>query len=178
MDAGKAAGLLVLLGVVGVLAAIVGSGIEAGPVKFRTIPRSRQVLLAVASVCVIAGGVGWWAVQRSGPGSIASATGVNVPKGGLRVVLIPKRGNIARGEPIAVTSQVMDKDGGIGTSQCAMHWQDVVHGVVVRSDTTECDATFTEPSADRAGVHTITARVEGTAGANGSGKGTVSVTVD
>ena len=177
MDAGKVAGLLVLLGVVGVLAAIVGSGIEAGPVKFRSIPRSRQALLAVASVCVIAGGVAWWAVQRhSGSGGAAGET-VSVPKGGLRVVLIPARGNIARGEPISVTSQVIDADGEIGASQCVMHWRDEVDGSVVRTDTTACDATFREPAAARAGVHRITAAVEGIAGASGSGSASVSVTV-
>jgi hypothetical protein len=55
VDAGQVAGLLVLLGVVGVLAAIAGSGIEAGPVKFPSIPGSRQKPLALASVVVIAG---------------------------------------------------------------------------------------------------------------------------
>ena len=67
MDAGQVAGLLVLLGVVGVLAAIVGSGVEAGPVKFPSIPSSRQKLLAVTSIAVIVGGVVWWIVQQHQP---------------------------------------------------------------------------------------------------------------
>jgi len=36
--------------VVGVLAAIVGSGIEAGPVKFPSIPGSRQKPLALSLI--------------------------------------------------------------------------------------------------------------------------------
>ena len=50
MSASDVAGLLVLLGVVGVLAAIVGSGVEAGPVKFPSIPGARQKPLRI-SIC-------------------------------------------------------------------------------------------------------------------------------
>jgi hypothetical protein len=59
VEAGQVAGLLVLLAVVGVLTAIVGSGVEPGPVKLPAIPGSRQKPLALVSVLVVAGGIAW-----------------------------------------------------------------------------------------------------------------------
>ena len=56
MDAGQVAGLLGVVGVVGVL---VGSGVEPGPVKLPAIPGSRQKPLALVSVLVVAGGIAW-----------------------------------------------------------------------------------------------------------------------
>jgi hypothetical protein len=178
MDAAQVAGLLVLLGVVGVLAAIVGSGIQAGPVKFPSIPSSRQKLLAVTSVAVAAGGIVWSLSQRDPGGNTASAT-TTFPKGGLRVILIPNRAHATVGDDIVVTSSVDDgtPGGGLGYGQCAINWRDVVGGALVRQDTTECQKAFTEPHATKVGVHHISANVEAMAGATGTGTRTVDVTV-
>jgi hypothetical protein len=176
MDAAQVAGLLVLLGVVGVLAAIVGSGIQAGPVKFPSIPDSRQTLLAVTSVAVVAGGVVWSLAQRDA-GDKAGVTTTAAPKGGLRIVLVPKRANANVGDDIVVGSTVIDRDGELGNSQCAMSWRDVVNGKVVREDTTACDGTFTEPNASWVGVHRISVAVEGMHGGTGSGSRSVNVNV-
>ena len=110
MSAGQAAGLLVLLGVVGVLAAIVGSGIEAGPVKFASIPGSRQKPLAIASALVIVGGALWWVIQQQSGTSAQmpsnAAQTEPVATGRLRVVLIPANSNIRVGDPLSVSSEV------------------------------------------------------------------------
>jgi hypothetical protein len=114
MSAGQAAGLLVLLGVVGVLAAIVGSGIEAGPVKFPSIPGSRQKPLALASALVIVGGAAWWAVQQQSgttsqpPPSSPVLTGP-VATGKLRVVLIPANSNIRIGNSVLALAVVLPR---------------------------------------------------------------------
>jgi hypothetical protein len=177
MDAGQAAGLLVLLGVVGVLAAIVGAGLQAGPVKFPSIPRSRQRPLAAVSVIVVVGAVAWWAIQRN------ADTGAGTPqtnatlRGGLRVLLTPSSGDIRVGQALAVTSYVGDASGQIGSSQCVMTWKDLLAGRVVYSSTTDCDATFRRRSIRPAGVHQITASAEGIRGAQGTGSHTVDVTV-
>jgi hypothetical protein len=176
MDAAQVAGLLVLLGVVGVLAAIVGSGIQAGPVKFPSIPSSRQKLLAITSVAVVVGGVIWSVSQRD-PGSKTDIAAPALPKGGLRIVLVPRHGNVTVGDDIGIASTVVDKDGGLGDGQCAMSWRDVVDGKLVREDTTPCDGTFTEPSASKVGVHRVNVSVEAMAGATGTGTRTVNVIV-
>ena len=171
------AGLLVLLGVVGVLAAIIGSGLEAGPVKFPSIPGSRQKPLALASVVVVAGGIAWWAVQQRSTSDATRAAGQTLAAGKLRVLLIPANGNIRAGDPLVVRSEVADADGGLGPGQCVMTWREEVAGAIVRRDTTECDATFSNPAAARTGVHHVSVSVEGTAGVTGSGSRSVDVTV-
>jgi hypothetical protein len=159
MSAGQAAGLLVLLGVVGVLAAIVGSGIEAGPVKFPSIPGSRQKPLALASALVIVGGAAWWAVQqqsgtKSQPPSSPVLTGP-VATGKLRVVLIPANSNIRIGNALSVSSEVYNSLGQqLGNGQCELKWNDAVSD---RKATTECNATFSEPPVSAAGIHRIVA---------------------
>jgi hypothetical protein len=181
MDAGQVAGLLVLLGVVGVLAAIVGAGIQAGPVKFPSIPSSRQRPLAVVSVLVVAGAATWWAIARQADTGSAtpqtSQTSATPPSGGLRVLLTPSSGNIRVGQELAVASYVGDASGQTGNGQCVMTWKDRVAGRVVHSDTTDCDATFRWTSARPAGVHRITASAEGIRGAEGTASKTVQVTV-
>jgi hypothetical protein len=178
MDAGQVAGLLVLLGVVGVLAAIVGAGLQAGPVKFPSIPPSRQRPLAVVSVLVVAGAAAWWAIQRhADSGKATPQTNAVSRSGGLRVLLTPSSGNIRVGQALAVTSYVGDAGGQIGSSQCVMTWKDLVTGRVVYSDTTDCDATFRWTSVRPAGVHHITASAEGVRGAQGTGSRTVEVSV-
>lgn len=176
MDAAQVAGLLILLGVVGVLAAIVGSGIRAGPVTFPSIPSSRQKLLAVTSVAVVAGGVAWSLSQSGGGGGADTAT-TTFPKGGLRVILIPNHANAKLGDDIVVTSSVDDKDGGLGDSQCAMRWQDIVDRRVVWEDTTPCQGTFEEPNVSHIGLHRISVAVEAMAGAHGTGNRAVDVNV-
>jgi hypothetical protein len=181
MDAGKVAGLLVLLGVVGVLAAIVGSGLEAGPVKFPSIPSSRQKLLAGASIAVVAGGVGWWIVQQGQKEKPArSTTSVaksSVAPGTLRIVLLPASSDVHVGDTLSVSSTVIDSDGEIGTDQCVLTWRDEVQSKLVRSDTTKCDATFTEPSVSKPGVHRITVTGEGQHGSSGTGTRSIDVNV-
>jgi hypothetical protein len=176
MDAAQVAGLLVLLGVVGVLAAIVGSGIQAGPVKFPSIPSSRQKLLAVTSLAVVVGGVVWSVSQRD-PGDKAGVTTPALPHGGLRIVLVPRQANATVGDDVVVASTVIDRDGELGNSQCAMSWRDVAGGKVVREDTTACDGTFTVPNASQMGVHHISVAAEGMHGGIGSGTRTVDIIV-
>ena len=177
MEASQVAGLLVLLGVVGVLAAIIGSGLEAGPVKFPSIPGSRQKPLAVASVVVVAGGIAWWAVQQRSTSNEPRTAGQTPAAGKLRVLLIPAQGNIRAGDPLVVRSEVSGPDSGLGTGQCVMTWREEVAGVIVRRDTTDCDATYSNPAATRTGVHHVNVSVEGTAGATGTGSRSVDVTV-
>jgi hypothetical protein len=179
MDAGQVAGLLVLLGVVGVLAAIVGTGLQAGPVKFPSIPNSRQRPLAAVSLLVVAGAAAWWAIQRhSGVGEATTTqTSTTAQSSPLRVLLTPSSGNIRLGKALSVTSYVGDAGGQIGNGQCVMTWKDRVAGRVVYGDTTDCDATFRLTSVRPAGMHNITASVEGIRGAQGTGSRTVEVTV-
>jgi hypothetical protein len=177
MDASNVAGLLVLLGVVGVLAAIIGSGLEAGPVKFPSIPGTRQVPLAVASVVVIAGGLVWWAILQRSSSDTPNAAASDVPRGTLRIVLVPAKANIRVGDPLSVSSTIYDVDGQIGTEQCAMTWRDAVGGKIVRRDTTACEATFTEPAVTQAGLHRVSVNAEGSRGAIGSGSKTVEISV-
>lgn len=179
MSAGQAAGLLVLLGVVGVLAAIVGSGLEAGPVKFPSIPRSRQKPLALASAVVIVGGAVWWVLQRqSGTGAKApSGTGQTgpAPTGTLTVVLIPPNQNLRIGDPLPIQSQVDDSNSNqLGNGQCVMHWSDPASSF---TQTTGCNATVTEPPLSAPGVHLITVKADGISGLHATGVGRVSVTV-
>lgn len=177
MQASDVAGLLVLLGVVGVLAAIIGSGLEAGPVKFPSIPGSRQKPLALASVLVVIGGIAWWAVLQHTPADQASATTKRSAGGVLHIVLVPTSGHLRLGETVTVTSSVSDSDAGLGPGQCAMSWRDEVRGKTVRSDTTACNGTFTEPNAAPSGTHHISVGAEGFAGASGRGSRSVDVEV-
>jgi hypothetical protein len=178
MDAAQVAGLLVLLGVVGVLAAIVGSGIQAGPVKFPSIPSSRQKLLAVTSIAVVVGGVVWSLSQRD-QGRTGDSTTPAAPNAGLRVILVPNHANAAVGEDIVVTSSVDDNQFRVplDPGQCAMSWRDVVHGKLVREDTTKCQGSFTEPNTSEVGVHHISVRAESMAGGSGTGTRSVDVIV-
>lgn len=176
MDAGQVAGLLVLLGVVGVLTAIVGSGIEAGPVKFPSIPGSRQKPLAVASVLVVAGGLGWWVVQQRTDSSASStiATGT-VRTSKLRVSLIPVANSVRLGQRLAIRAEVYDSRGQqLGSGQCQLDWSD---SATSWSETTPCIATASEQSVAKPGVHRVTARAEGRGGLVARGSGMVSVTV-
>jgi hypothetical protein len=178
MSAGQVAGLLVLLGVVGVLAAIVGSGLEAGPVKFPSIPRSRQKPLAVASALVIVGGGLWWVVQRRSDTKTQTASNATQtgPPGRLRVELIPSNSNIRVGHALSVRSEVYNSLGQqLGTGQCVLTWKDAASGRPAMH--TKCDATFSEPSLSKAGVHRIVAEAEGTSGLQASGMKTIEVTV-
>ena len=178
MSASDVAGLLVLLGVVGVLAAIVGSGIEAGPVKFPSIPGARQKPLALVSVLVVAGGLSWWIVQQRRADNTASPpTRSQTPALGsrLRVVLIPNAARRQLGERLAVRSEVYDTNGQqLGSGQCALDWKDEASSSTA---TTRCTATFTEPSVRPAGRHHITAAAQGTGGLLANGSGSVDVTV-
>ena len=168
MDAGQAAGILVLLGVVGLLTAIGGSGIAAGPVKFPTIARGRQIPLALASVAVVAGGLAWWAVQRPGsPATPPAVEGVAAPRGTdrtrLRVVLVDD--SVPAQRKIAIESEVYDEQGAqLGPVQCVLHWRDDLGP----ETTTRCALGFVERRA-APGLHHITARAEGTANVIGSG---------
>ena len=178
MSASDVAGLLVLLGVVGVLAAIVGSGIEAGPVKFPSIPGTRQKPLALASTLVLVGGLTWLIVQHHGDTTAPPSTRSQTPAVGskLRVVLIPNAARRQVGTRLAVRSEVYDTNGQqLGNGQCALGWRDSANG---SSATTGCTATFTEPSIRPAGVHHISAAAQGTGGLLASGKGSVDVMVD
>ncbi|MFZ1879766.1 MAG: hypothetical protein WAU41_06335 [Gaiellaceae bacterium] len=178
MSASDVAGLLVLLGVVGVLAAIVGSGVEAGPVKFPSIPGARQKPLALASTLVIAGGLTWWIVQQhSGDNAAPTSKASQTPAAGsrLRVVLIPDVARAQVGKRFAVRSEVYDTNGQqLGSGQCALAWRDEANDAV---ETTGCTATFTEPSIRPAGQHHISAAAQGTGGLLASGRGTVDVMV-
>ena len=179
MSAGQAAGLLVLLGVVGVLAAIVGSGIEAGPVKFPSIPGSRQKPLAVTSALVIVGGVLWWVIQK--PSGTNTQTTSNAVQTGpvtaekLTVDLLPADNNIRVGQLLLVSSEVYDPTGQqLGSAQCELSWYDAVSK---RFATTVCNGHFSEPRVSKAGIHRIVARADGRHGTLGMGSGKVDVSV-
>lgn len=175
MDAGQVAGLLVLLGVVGVLAAIVGSGIEAGPVKFPSIPGSRQKPLAVASVLVVAAGISWWVVQqRTGIGN-ATTTSVPPPTERLTISLIPSSSDVHVGDDLKITAEVSDSNGQqLGTGQCELDWKDSK----TRWDrNTTCGGTATEQSVTKAGVHDITVTAQGLGGLRAHGSRILPVTI-
>lgn len=178
MDASQVAGLLILLGVVGVLAAIVGSGIEAGPVKFPSIPGSRQKPLAVASAVVILGGSTWWAIQQSGGSdglTTAAVQTLTKASGKLRLSLIPARSNIRLGSKIVVSSEVYNSLGQeLGSGECDLSWSDALSNW---NATTPCIAKVSEPDVVQAGVHEIIARAQGRGGLLASGAAAVKVTV-
>lgn len=179
MDAGQVAGLLVLLGAVGVLAAIGGSGLEAGPVKFPSIPGSRQKPLALASVVVIVGGVTWWVIQRgSGTATSGEKTTTDIGRsanGKLRVSLIPAKSFIRVGENLSVSAEVYDSLGQqLGGGQCALTWSDPLNKWTA---TTRCVSTVSEPSISRPGVHQIAVKAQGLGGLLATGTGSVSVNV-
>lgn len=168
MDAGQVAGLLVLLGVVGVLAAIVGSGIEAGPVKFPSIPGSRQKPLAVVSVLVVAGGISWWVVQQTtGAGNVAT-TNTPPPSKKLNISLIPSSNDVHVGDDLKIMAEVSNSNGQqLGTGQCALHWKD---SKTSWAPTTTCDGPGIERSVPKAGVHDITATAQGLGGLRAHGR--------
>ena len=177
MDAGQVAGLLVLLGVVGVLTAIVGSGIEAGPVKFPSIPGSRQKPLALVSVLVVAGGISWWVVQRQDGGNAGTATLTSrtPPTGRLRVSLIPAASSVRVGDRLSIRAEVYDSRGQqLGSGQCQLDWSDSASNWTAA---TPCVATAIERSATGPGVHRVTARAQGLGGLLAQGSGSVEVTV-
>jgi hypothetical protein len=178
MSADEVAGLLVLLGVVGVLAAIVGNGIAVGPVKFPRIPSSRQKLLAAASAVVIFGGV-WWVVQQ-GSGNGAHSGGNPTQSetratGRLRLALLPAPNEASVGETVTVGATVYDSLGQqLGNGQCLINWSDRLSQWTA---TTGCIAKVSERSVSKAGVHVIVAKAEGTAGVVGAGEAEVRITV-
>lgn len=178
MSTDEVAGLLVLVGVVGVLAAIVGNGLAVGPVKFPRIPPSRQRLLASASAVVIVGGV-WWVVQQgsgSGPhGGGSPSQSDTEPSGRLRLALLPASNEAAVGETVTVGATVYNSLGQqLGNDQCLINWSDALG---TWTATTGCIATVSEHSVSKAGVHVIVARAEGTAGVVGAGEAEVRITV-
>ena len=161
------------------LAAIAGSGIQAGPVKFPSIPSSRQKPLAIASAVVVAGGVLWWVIQQQSetktppPSQVAQTGAVADQK--LKIDLIPANSNIRVGDALSVLSEVYDSHGDqIGTGQCELRWSDTLSGW---NATTACDATFSEPSVTKVGVHRIVARADGRNGILGKGSNSIEVTV-
>jgi hypothetical protein len=161
-----------------VLAAIVGSGVEAGPVKFPSIPSSRQKLLAVTSIGVIVGGVVWWTVQQhQATQSRAGGVSTSVPPGGLRVSLVPVSSNIHVGHRILVTVTVSDANGTLGAGQCTLTWRDEVKSSAIEAPTTTtCAGPFSE-LATRPDTHHISATAEGINGTQGTGSGSIDVTV-
>ena len=174
MDAGQVAGLLILLGVVGVLAAIVGSGIEAGPVKFPSIPGSRQKPLAVASALVAAGGISWWVVQQT-TGSGNATTTAPPPTEKLSVSLIPSSSDVHVGDDLTITAEVSDSNGQqLGTGQCELDWKD---SLTSWAATTRCGGAATEHAVAAAGVHDITVTAQGLGGLRAHGSRTLPVTV-
>lgn len=174
MDAGQVAGLLVLLGVVGVLAAIVGSGIEAGPVKFPSIPGSRQKPLAVASTLVVAGGISWWAVQQTTSGAKAT-TNTPPPTQKLTISLIPSSNDVRVGDDLQIAAEISDSNGQqLGTGQCELDWQD---SKTSWTATTRCGGRATEHSIAKAGVHDITVTAHGLGGLRAHGFRTLPITV-
>ena len=178
MDAGQVAGLLVLLGVVGVLTAIVGSGIEAGPVKFPSIPGSRQKPLALASILVVAGGIAWWVVQRQSTGNEQAVTTTSSPPptGKLRVSLIPEHNPVPVGGTIRISAEVYDSNQNqLGDGQCQLDWKDTSTSW---TRTTDCVASPTESPATGSGVHLFVVRAQGRGGLNGQGIGKARVTVE
>ncbi|HXK12964.1 MAG TPA: hypothetical protein VNH45_00360 [Gaiellaceae bacterium] len=161
MDAGQVAGLLVLLGVVGVLAAIVGSGIEAGPVKFPSIPGSRQKPLAVASVLVVAGGISWWVVQQTTGGRNATTT-TPPPTKKLTISLIPSSNDVRVGDDLKIAAEVSNSNGQqLGTGQCELDWRD---SKTTWAPVTTCEGPGIERSITKAGVHDITVTARGLGG--------------
>jgi hypothetical protein len=168
----------VLVGVVGVLAAIVGNGIAVGPVTFPRIPSSRQRLLASASAVVIVGGV-WWVVQL-GSGNGAHRGGSPTQSetkatGRLRLALLPASNEASVGETVTVSASVYNSLGQqLGNGQCLINWSDTLSDWTA---TTGCIATVAERSVSKAGVHIILARAEETAGVVGAGKAQVRITV-
>lgn len=176
MDAGQVAGLLVLLGVVGVMAAIVGSGIQAGPVKFPSIPGSRQKPLAVASVLVVAGGISWWAVQQTtASGNATTTTNTAPPTQKLTFSLIPSSNDVQVGDDLKITAEVFDSNGQqLGTGQCELDWKD---SKTSWDATTGCGGTATEHSVAKAGIHDITVTARGRGGLRAHGSGILPVTV-
>jgi hypothetical protein len=162
VDAGQVAGLLVLLGVVGVLAAIVGSGIEAGPVKFPSIPGSRQKPLAVVSVLVVAGGISWWVVQQTTGAGNAATTNTPPPSEKLNISLIPSSNDVHVGDDLKIMAEVADSNGQqLGAGQCELDWKD---SKTSWAPTTTCGGTHTEYSITKAGVHAITVTAHGLGG--------------
>lgn len=167
MDAGQVAGLLVLLGVVGVLAAIVGSGVEAGPVKFPSIPGSRQKPLAVASVLVVAGGISWWAVQQTTGGRDATTANTPPPTQKLNISLIPTSNDVHVGDDLTIKAEVFDSNGQqLGTGQCELDWKD---SKTSWAPTTTCGGPHTEHSIAKTGVHDITVTARGLGGLHAHG---------
>jgi hypothetical protein len=161
VDAGQVAGLLVLLGVVGVLAAIVGSGIEAGPVKFPSIPGSRQKPLAVASVLVVAGGISWWVVQQTTGGRNATTT-TPPPTKKLTISLIPSSNDVRVGDDLKIAAEVSNSNGQqLGTGQCELDWRD---SKTTWAPVTTCEGPGIERSITKAGVHDITVTARGLGG--------------
>jgi hypothetical protein len=155
------------------LAAIVGSGIEAGPVKFPSIPGSRQKPLAVASVLVVAGGISWWVVQQTMGGVNAAATSTP-PTEKLTVSLIPTSNDVHVGDDLKITAEVSDSNGQqLGTGQCKLVWKDSKTGW---DQATKCRGT-TERSVTKAGVHHITVTAQGLGGLRAHGFGNLPVTV-
>jgi hypothetical protein len=174
VDAGQVAGLLVLLGVVGVLAAIVGSGIEAGPVKFPSIPGSRQKPLAVASVLVVAGGISWWVVQQTTGGRSATTT-TPPPTEKLNISLIPTSNDVHVGDDLKIMAEVSDSNGQqLGTGQCELDWRD---SKTTWTRSTTCEGPGIERSITRAGVHDITVTARGLGGLRAHGSRTLPVTL-
>jgi hypothetical protein len=167
VDAGQVAGLLVLLGVVGVLAAIVGSGIEAGPVKFPSIPGSRQKPLAVASVLVVAGAISWWAVQQTTGGRSATTTTTPPPTKKLNISLIPTSNDVHVGDDLKIKAEVSNSKGQqLGTGQCELDWRD---SKTAWAPTTTCEGPGIERSITEAGVHEITVTARGLGGLRAHG---------
>ena len=175
MDAGQVAGLLVLLGVVGVLAAIVGSGVEAGPVKFPSIPGSRQKPLAVASVLVVAGGISWWVLQQTTGGGTAATTNTPPRSEELTISLVPSSNDVHVGDDLKITAEVSDSNGQqLGTGQCELDWKD---STTSWGPTTRCGGTAIQHSVAKAGVHDITVTAQGLGGLRARGSRTLPVTV-
>ena len=113
---------------------------EAGPVKFPSIPGSRQKPLALASVVVIVGGVTWWVIQRG------SRTRYQWGKDhdGYRAVGERQTACLAhpgeelhpRRENLSVSAEVYDSLGQqLGGGQCALTWSDPLEQV-------DCDNTL------------------------------------
>jgi len=166
VDAGQVAGLLVLLGVVGVLAAIVGSGIEAGPVKFPSIPGSRQKPLAVVSVLVVAGGISWWVVQQTTGGRNATTT-TPPPTKKLTISLIPSSNDVRVGDDLKIAAEVSNSNGQqLGTGQCELDWRD---SKTTWAPVTTCEGPGIERSITKAGVHDITVTARGLGGLRAHG---------
>ena len=158
------------------LTAIVGSGIEAGPVKFPSIPVARQKTLAVASVLVVAGGISWWVVQRQTAGSDqAETTNTSPLTGKLTVSLVPTSSYVRVGDTIKVTAEVFDSNNNqLGTAECELRWSD---SATTWTRTTHCGPSTIERSATHPGVHLIKAVAIGLRGVNARGHGHTTVIV-